>query len=134
MNFLFFPHGATPLSGPGPPHFRGFTILLRHITVGRTPPDEWSDRRRNLHLTTHNVHNGQTSMPPAGFEPAIPESDASQAHALDRAATGKRIWYTLRNVLEGTEGNCVKGSSGEMVFQPRFKPITSRIKARSVAA
>ena len=27
-------------------------------------------------------------MPPAGFEPAIPASELSQTHALDRAATG----------------------------------------------
>jgi hypothetical protein len=30
----------------------------------------------------------QTSMPPAGFEPAIPASERPQTHALDRAATG----------------------------------------------
>ena len=27
-------------SGPGSPHFRGFTIALRHTTHGRTPLDE----------------------------------------------------------------------------------------------
>jgi hypothetical protein len=27
-------------------------------------------------------------MPPVGFEPAIPASERSQTHALDRAATG----------------------------------------------
>ena len=37
--------------------------------------------------TTHNTHNKQTSMPLAGFEPAIPSSELSQTHALDRAAT-----------------------------------------------
>jgi hypothetical protein len=35
----------------------------RRITVGRTPLDEWSARRRDLYLTTHNTHNRQTSMP-----------------------------------------------------------------------
>jgi len=30
-------HGATALSGPGPPHCRGFTITLRRVTLGRTP-------------------------------------------------------------------------------------------------
>ena len=30
----------------------------------------------------------QTSMPPAGFEPAIPASERPQTHALDHAATG----------------------------------------------
>jgi hypothetical protein len=36
----FSSHGATAPSGPGPPHYRGFTITLRHITLGRTPLDE----------------------------------------------------------------------------------------------
>ena len=26
-----------PHSGPGPPYYRGFTITLRHTTLGRTP-------------------------------------------------------------------------------------------------
>jgi hypothetical protein len=55
-------------------------VLLMHevsrshtqrITVGRTPPDEWSARRRDRYLTTHNNHNRQTSMPTVGFEPII---------------------------------------------------------------
>ena len=29
----------------------------RSITVGRTPLDEWSARRRDLYLTTHYTHN-----------------------------------------------------------------------------
>ena len=37
-----------PHSGSGPPHFRGFAITLRHITLGRTPLDEWSARGRDL--------------------------------------------------------------------------------------
>ena len=36
---IFF-HGATAPSGPGPPYYRGFTITLRHTTLGRTPLDE----------------------------------------------------------------------------------------------
>jgi hypothetical protein len=55
-NEEFFPHGVTPLSGPGLPHYRGFKITLRHTTLGRTPLDECSARRRDLYLTTHNAH------------------------------------------------------------------------------
>jgi hypothetical protein len=84
----FSPHGATAPSGPGRPHFRGFTITLRHTTLGRTPLDEWSARRKDLYLTTHDTHKRETSMPPVEFEPAIPASDWPQTHALDRAATG----------------------------------------------
>ena len=49
-----FYHGATaPPLGPMPPHNQGFMITLRHTTVGRTPLDEWSARRRDLYLTAH---------------------------------------------------------------------------------
>ena len=50
-----------------------------------------------LYLTTHNTHNSQTSMPTAGFEPAIPASERPQSYALDRAATG--IVYASNNVV-----------------------------------
>ena len=48
--------------------FRGviaFDHTQGHTTVGRTPLDEGSARRRDFHLTTHNIHNRQISMPPA---------------------------------------------------------------------
>jgi len=48
--------GATDPKGPGPPHYRVFTITLRHTTIGRTPLGEWSSRHRDLCLTTHNTH------------------------------------------------------------------------------
>jgi hypothetical protein len=74
-----------------------------HTTLGRTPLDERSARRRDLYLTTHNTHKRQTSMPPAGFEHPIPASERPQTQALDRAATGidsrvnmNRIYLTLR--------------------------------------
>jgi hypothetical protein len=52
---IFSPNGSTAPWGPRPPHYRGFTITLRHTTLGRTPLDEWSARRRDLYLTTHNT-------------------------------------------------------------------------------
>ena len=49
-----------------------FTWFLDHTqrrtTVGRTPLNERSVRRRDLYLTTHNNHNRQTSMPPGRVE------------------------------------------------------------------
>ena len=45
---------------------RLFLMFLDHTqprsTVGRTPLDEWSARRRDLYLTTHDTHNRQISM------------------------------------------------------------------------
>ena len=97
---LHFPHSwsphffLSPMALP-PNASRASSFLMRFLdhtqrrtTFGRTPLDEWSARRRDLYLTTHNTHNRQTSMPPEGFEPAIPASERSQTYALDRAATG----------------------------------------------
>ena len=71
-----------------------FTRFLDHTqrrtTVGRTPMDERSARRRDLYLTTHNTHNRQISMPPVGFEPTSSAGQRPQTNALDRAATGHR--------------------------------------------
>ena len=55
-------------------------------TVGRTPLDEWSARRRDLYLARHNTHNRQISMPPVGFDPTISAGERPQTYALDRAA------------------------------------------------
>ena len=85
-------------SGAGPPHYGGFTITLRHNTLGRTPLHEWSAQRTNLYLTTHNTHNRQTDMPPARFEPAILASERPQTHVLCRAVTGiVVVKYILQN-------------------------------------
>jgi len=87
---LFF--GAT---APPPPQWASassFTGFLDHTqwrtTVGRTPLDEWSARRRDLYLTTHNTHNWQTSMSLVGLEPKLLAGERPQMYALDRAASG----------------------------------------------
>ena len=69
--------------------FTGFLDhTQRRTTFGRTPLDEWSARRRDLYLTTHNIHNRQTSNSPVGLEPTISAAERPQTYALDRAATG----------------------------------------------
>ena len=55
-----------------------FLDHTRHSTVGRTPLDKRSARRRDLYLTTHNTH-----MPPVGFEPTISAGERpAAAHLL----------------------------------------------------
>ena len=94
-------YGATAHIGPRPPHCRGFTITLRHTTLGRVPLDEWSARRRDLYLTTQNSQKRQTSMPAAGFELAVPASERPQTHALYLANTVIGTWEnTLTNAVE----------------------------------
>jgi len=57
--------GATAPSWPWPPHCRGFTTTLIHTTVGNTPPDEWSARRRDL-LSDNTQHLQQTNIHASG--------------------------------------------------------------------
>jgi len=106
MNLTLWRLIPSPPGGPGPPHYRGSMITLRHTAVGRTPLDERSAHRRNLHLTTHNTHNRQRSMPPVAFEPLIPASQRQRTYALERAAPGigyekwqpSKFYYAAINV------------------------------------
>jgi len=75
-------------SGPGPPHCRGFTITLRHTTLGRLL---WTSHQTVAETCTwqHTTFtNRQTSTPHVVFELAIPASERPQTHALDGVATG----------------------------------------------
>ena len=67
------------------------TVRHRHRhthTLSRTPLGEGPCPCRHLCLTSHNIHDRQTSMPPEGFEPTIPPSERPHTYALNRAATG----------------------------------------------
>jgi hypothetical protein len=58
---------------------------VRYTTLGRTSLDEGSARRWDLYLTTRDIHKRQISMPPVGFDPALPASERPHTSALDRA-------------------------------------------------
>ena len=79
-----FPMAQQPPSGPRPPHYRGFTITLRHTTLGWIPLDEWSARHRDLYLY-NTQHSQQTNIHTPLWD-SNPQSQ--QASALDRATTG----------------------------------------------
>ena len=83
-----------------------FTRFLDHTkwraTVGGTPLNEWSARRRDLYLTTYNTHNRQSS-PPVGFEPTISAGERPQNNALHcaDAGTGHILCITvLKSVID----------------------------------
>jgi hypothetical protein len=69
-----------------------FTTFLDHTqrrtAEGRTSLEEWSARRKDLYLTTHNTHNRQTSMPPVGFESYNP----SKREAADLRLIPRGHW------------------------------------------
>ena len=68
--------------------FTRFLDHTRHTKLCRTPLHEWSARRRDLYLPTHNIYNRQTSMA------TVPAAERPQIHALDRADTGIGVLHT----------------------------------------
>ena len=93
--FSFTSHPPTaqqPLSGPWPPHYRGFMITFRQTTLGRTALDEWSARHRDLWLTTHNTHKRQTSIPPTPSPSGIRTHNHSKRVATDPRLRPRSHW------------------------------------------
>jgi hypothetical protein len=70
---------------------------IRHTTLGMTPLDEGSARRRDLYPTIHNYHKRQTSVTPLGFEPTIPASKRAAAHPSLRP---QDHWDRPKNLLQ----------------------------------
>jgi hypothetical protein len=60
----------------------------RRTTVGRTPLDEWSARRRDLYQTTHNTQQQTNIHAPVGLEPTTSAGERSQAYVSDRVSNG----------------------------------------------
>jgi hypothetical protein len=74
------------IEGHGLP-WRGFAItFIGHTTLGRTPLDEWSARRTDIYLTTHNT---QTDTHAPGGIPTNNSSKRAAAHPRLRPR-GKR--------------------------------------------
>jgi hypothetical protein len=86
--------------GPGPSSYKkiiyraavsqrlGNTVLdhtQRRTIFGRTPLDEWSARRRDLYLTTHNTYN-QYPCPRWDTNPQSSAGRGPQTHVLHLAA------------------------------------------------
>ena len=97
--FVCFLWRCSPMRAMASSFLRFLDHTQRRITVGRTPLGEWSARRRDLYLTTHNTHNRRTSVPSVGFEPTISAGERAQTYALDRAATGTGWRGLLFNVI-----------------------------------
>ena len=85
-------------------------FLITQNTLGRTPLDEWSARRRDLYLTTHDTHSRKSSIYLAGFEPIISASKWPQTDALVRTAIGTGhvtlLFLNLKLPVQYLETSC----------------------------
>jgi hypothetical protein len=96
--YFFLSMAQEPLLGH---HYRGFTITLRHTTFGRIPLDEWSTRRRDRYLTTHDIHKTETHAH-GGNRIRNPNKRA----AVNLAATEVDCFLKLINLFLGTTLVC----------------------------
>ena len=96
---LIFFYGATAPSWPGSSHCQGSTITLRHTTLGRTFPDEWSARHSVLYLTTYNTHKRRIHIHASG---GIRPLNTSKRAAVDPRLKQRGYWdrrsYTLGDI------------------------------------
>ena len=97
MSFFLWRCDPTPVMASSFLRFLDHT--QQRTTVGRTPLDEWSARRRDLYLTTHNTHNRQISMPPVGFEPTISPGERPQTYAWPRGHWDRHSVFSLHWII-----------------------------------
>jgi hypothetical protein len=91
-------HGARAPGGPGSTHYRGFTITLRHTTLGRTPLGELIRPSQKL-LPDNTQHSQETDIHGrGGIRTHNPSKRGVQTHALDSATSGN-------DTLKVTESN-----------------------------
>jgi hypothetical protein len=75
--FLFFLWRCDPTRVTVSSFLRFLDHTERRTTVGSTPLDEWSARRRDLYLTTHNSHNKY----PCPWWDSNPRSQQASGHS-----------------------------------------------------
>jgi len=75
--------GPTALSGPGPPHSRGFQTT--HNDTPQSVGLLWTSDRPVAETSTWQRTTQLTPMPTVGFEPTISAGERPQTYALDRA-------------------------------------------------
>jgi len=76
----------------------------RRITVGRTPLEEKSARRRDLYLTTPNTHNRQTFVPPVGIRTHnLSMRAAPDLRLRPRGHWDRRPWVLGTLIYEGAK-------------------------------
>ena len=99
---VLFPLAQRPKDGQGR-HL--IDIPRSHTIVNRIPLNGRSARRRDVYLTSHNIHNRLTTMPAAQFKATTSASDRPQTLALDHSATGIGNWKYVLNWNHRTSTN-----------------------------
>jgi hypothetical protein len=108
--YLFVVGAKASLPPPQWARVSSFTRFLDHTqrptTVGRTPLDEWSARRRDLYPSTHNTDYRQTPMPLWDSTHNLSRRAATyprlrpRGHRDPLCILSNIIWEVIRQALE----------------------------------
>ena len=96
---FFFLWRCDPMRVMASSFLRFLDQTQQRTTVGRTPLDEWSARRRDLYLTTHDTHNRQHIHAPGG----IRTHDLSRQAAADLRLRPRGHWDRLSQPFIGNK-------------------------------
>ena len=89
-------------------------------TLGTTPLDEWSDRRRDLYLTTHNTHTRQISMLQGGIRTRYLSRRAAADLRL-RPRDNWEMFLIQRRIQRGNVTNVYWSSCQVLLSLVRFR-------------
>ena len=107
-----------------------FTRFLDHTqrrtTVSRTSLDEWSARRRDLYLTTHNTQKRPTSIPSLGLEPTITAGERPETNALDRGHWDRWRQLYFDEKVEAIWNVMAHAQKPDLVFQRNGRVHSNR--------
>jgi hypothetical protein len=91
-------------------HYRGFMIIRRHTTLGRTTLDEWSALHRDLYLTIQ--HSQQTDIhAPGGIWTRSPRKRAAANLRLRPCGHWDRPLLSLGHKMDTHISFCVRSNA-----------------------
>jgi hypothetical protein len=123
-DFLLFvpsyahPQGTWAPTGPGPPHYRGFTIIHRHTTLGRSSPHEWSARQP---LSDNTQQSQETLMPQRGSNPQSQQTSGWRPTPQTARPLGSAVMRMTKNMSTfGFHGNDMKNSRQKLPYRDKL--------------
>jgi len=78
-------------------HYRGFMIIFRPTTIGRTPLDERSAQRRDSYLINLNNQKRRTCTLLSGFDAQILINPVAPNPRLRQRGHWDRQWCLVKN-------------------------------------
>ena len=108
-------HGSRAPSGPGPPHYRVFTIILRLTTLGRTPLDDWSAHRKDKQSKETAIQCTRRDPNPQSQQASGRRPTPSTVQPLE-SAEKSNTWSTRRKPVPVSTKNCTWTAMGKVKY------------------